>query len=178
MYSALKKDGKRLYELARKGEVVEREARAIRVHSIALLEARGDRLVFRVHCSKGTYIRTLVEDIAASVGTVAYTASLHRESVGVFAEADMLDLGDAERLLQDAPEALLARLLPVDSALADWPQVQLAAEQSRAFVSGQAISAADAETGLVRVYGESQRFLGVGERGPGGLLAPRRVFQL
>ncbi len=84
MYSALKKDGKRLYELARKGEIVERDARPIRIDEIDLLEASGTRLVFRVHCSKGTYVRTLVEDIAKAAGTVAHTARLHRETVGDF----------------------------------------------------------------------------------------------
>ena len=82
MYSALKKDGTRLYKLARKGEVVEREPRPIRVKEIELLEIAGQRLVFRVRCSKGTYVRTLVEDIAREAGTVAHTARLHRETVG------------------------------------------------------------------------------------------------
>ena len=98
MYSALKQDGKRLYELARKGKKVERKARPVTIHDIVLLEAHDRRLVFRVRCSKGTYVRTLVEDIASAAGTVAYTASLHRESVGDFAAADMLSLADAERL--------------------------------------------------------------------------------
>jgi len=80
MFSALKKDGKRLYELARKGQVVEREARRIRIDEISLLEISGTRLVLRVKCSKGTYIRTLVEDIARAAGTVAHTARLHRRS--------------------------------------------------------------------------------------------------
>ena len=92
MYSALKINGKRLYELARKGQVVEREARPIRIDEIDLLEIAGSRLVFRVRCSKGTYVRTLVEDIAAAAGTVAHTAQLHRETVGDFRADDMLDL--------------------------------------------------------------------------------------
>ena len=90
MYSALKKDGKRLYELARKGETIERKARKVRINSIDLLESAGTRLVFRVHCSKGTYVRSLVEDIAETVGSVAHTAKLHRESVGDFRADDML----------------------------------------------------------------------------------------
>ncbi len=96
MYSALKQGGKRLYELARKGETVERKPRPIRIDAIELLEIAGSRLVFRVHCSKGTYVRTLVEDIAAKAGTVAHTASLHRETVGEFRAADMLDMGTLE----------------------------------------------------------------------------------
>ena len=124
MYSALKKGGKRLYELARKGEVVDREPRDIRIHDIKLIEVSGKRLVFRVHCSKGTYVRTLVEDIARSAGTVAHTASLHRESVGDFRAEDMLDLSSAEFAAQTDPDALRERLLPADMALAGWPQRQ------------------------------------------------------
>ena len=106
MYSALKVDGKRLYELARKGEVVERKPRGIRIDDLSLLEAKGARLVLRVKCSKGTYIRTLVEDIAAAAGTVAHTESLHRESVGSFRAEDMLDLGKAEEWAESEPELL------------------------------------------------------------------------
>ncbi|HEX6259844.1 MAG TPA: tRNA pseudouridine(55) synthase TruB, partial [Woeseiaceae bacterium] len=84
MYSALKKDGKRLYELARQGQIIERESRRIRVYEMQLLEVHGKRLVFRVRCSKGTYVRTLVEDMAKAAGTVAHTAALHREAVGEF----------------------------------------------------------------------------------------------
>ena len=84
MYSALKQGGTRLYELARKGVVVERPPRPIHIAEIALLEVHGKRLVFRVRCSKGTYVRTLVEDIAKAAGTVAHTAFLHRERVGGF----------------------------------------------------------------------------------------------
>ena len=92
MYSALKKGGKRLYELARKGETVEREPRPIRIDAIELLEAAGARLVFRVRCSKGTYVRSLVEDIARAAGTVAHTARLHRETVADFGVDEMVDL--------------------------------------------------------------------------------------
>ena len=121
MYSALKKDGKRLYELARKGESVERDPRPVTIHEIDLLEARGRRLVFRVRCSKGTYVRTLVEDIARAAGTVAHTAKLHREAVGSFSSESMLDLASAERAADDGPEGLRKRLLPADEAQADWP---------------------------------------------------------
>jgi len=111
MYSALKKDGKRLYEIARMGEVVDREARNIRIHDIKLIEASGRRLVFRVHCSKGTYVRTLVEDIARVAGTVAHTANLHRESVGNFRAEDMMDLPSAE-LVADSFCQLTSRWRP------------------------------------------------------------------
>jgi len=179
MYSALKKDGKRLYELARKGQVVEREPRPITIHDISLLEFSGTRLVLTVHCSKGTYIRTLVEDIAKAAGTVAHTVRLHRESVGDFRAADMLDMDGAEQLAEDGPEALRERLQPADVALAAWPECQLDAAAGKRFSGGQAVQVdIEGKAVLVRVYGENHRFLGVGELTGEGTVAPRRIFRL
>ena len=177
MYSALKKDGRRLYELARKGETVEREPRPITIHEIRLLEYAGSRLVFRVACSKGTYIRTLVEDIAGRAGTVAHTARLHRETVGHFRSEDMLDLTALEALAADSQAALRERLLPPDVALVAFPQVSLDESAGLRFSGGQTVTVAeDSRTGLARVYGAGQQFLGVGELAGNGQLAPRRVF--
>lgn len=178
MYSALKKDGKRLYELARKGETVEREPRPIRIDEISLLEIAGTRLVFWVHCSKGTYIRTLVEDIAKKAGTVAHTARLHRESVGDFRADDMLDLTGLEEVAASGSECLKARLLPPDTALEGLAAVELDNEASDRFAVGQLNSVSGpATTGLVRVYGGANEFLGVGELSDDGQLAPKRVFR-
>jgi tRNA pseudouridine55 synthase len=177
MYSALKKDGKRLYELARKGESVEREPRPVRVDSIRLLEIAGHRLVFRVRCSKGTYVRSLVEDIAGRAGTVAHTARLHRESVGDFEAAEMLDMATLEAAAEESRAALRDKLAAPDMALAGLPEVRLVAAESEQFLQGQAVARpAEAATGLVRVYGATDEFLGVGDLG-GGELAPRRVFK-
>ena len=179
MYSALKQDGKRLYELARNGQVVDRAARSIRIDDISLLEISGNRLVFRVHCSKGTYVRTLVEDLAKVAGTVAHTGRLHRETVGNFQAEDMLDLPGAERVAEDGPEALRARLLPADCALSSWPDCHISAADAERFCRGQAITVAvGGAEGLVRVYAGEDRFLGVGELGSGAMLAPRRIFRL
>lgn len=179
MYSALKKDGKRLYELARKGEVVERAPRSIRIDEIELLEAAGNRLVFRVRCSKGTYIRSLVEDIAKVAGTVAHTARLHRENVGDFRAEDMLDLKGAEAVAAEGPGPLRERLLPPDQALAGMPDVGLEEALAVKFCGGQAVRGGDAgSTGLARVYGENREFLGVGELSGDGMIAPRRVFRV
>lgn len=176
MYSALKKDGKRLYELARRGETVEREARPIRIEEISLLEAAGSRLVFRVRCSKGTYVRVLVEDIARIAGTVAHTAALHRESVAGFRAEDMLDLAGLEAA-DEGREALKRHLLPPDRALTGLPEIRLGRTESRRFVHGQSVAAGAAATpGLVRVYGGEVDFLGVGELSAAGSLAPRRLF--
>ncbi len=179
MYSALKQDGKRLYELARKGEVVERAPRRISIDEIVLLEAAGSRLVFRVSCSKGTYIRTLVEDVAKQAGTLAHTARLHRETVGHFRASEMIDLETVETLAHDDPATLTERLLAPDSALQAFPAVSVDAEAAQRFSGGQAVAVAgDCATGLARVYGDGERFLGIGELPGNGQVAPRRVFQL
>jgi tRNA pseudouridine55 synthase len=177
MYSALKKDGKRLYELARKGQNVEREPRRIRIDEIRLLELAGNRLVFRVACSKGTYVRSLVEDIALRAGTVAHTARLHRESVGDFESGEMLDLAALEAVAEQGKEALLAKLAPADTALASLAAVRLTADGRNGFVRGQAVACSgQAAPAVVRVYDASDEFLGVGELVGDGMLAPRRVF--
>ena len=181
MYSALKQGGKRLYELARQGQVVERDPRRVRIYEMQLLEAHGNRLVFRVRCSKGTYVRTLVEDIAKAAGTVAHTAALHRETVGDFQAQDMLDLASAERLAAAGPDALRERLIPADQALQQWPERRIGQDAARRFNDGQSIIVGAAEsaavTGHVRVYEGTNGFLGVGELTADGMLTPRRIFR-
>jgi ribonuclease HI len=168
---------RRLYELARKGETVEREPRPIRIDSIELLEAAGTRLVFRVRCSKGTYIRSLVEDLAARAGTVAHTARLHRETVGVFEPDDMLTLTAVEALAAAGPEALRARLAGADTALRELPRCAISDREAERFRAGQAVRAGGpGAEGLVRVYADAGEFLGVAELSAAGTLMPRRVF--
>jgi len=173
MYSALKRDGQRLYELARRGETVEREARRIEVKSIDLQEASGRRVVFRVCCTKGTYVRTLVEDIAEVAGTCAYTQSLHRERVGVLTEADAVGLA----FVETAPkEKVLDALLPADRGLEALPRVVVDAGER--FIAGQAVTSdAVGFEGLGRVYGTDGDFLGVGVADGAGHIAPKRVFK-
>ncbi len=181
MYSALKKDGKRLYEFARKGQTVERAPRPIRVDQIELLEIASERLVFRVRCSKGTYIRSMVEDIAAKAGTVAHTARLHREAVGGFEAAAMMELTAAEALVNESRDALRARLLPPDVALIELPAIDLDSAGVEAFRQGKTVAFdGTQEQGLARVYGPGgeQDFLGVGELAGDGTVAPKRVFML
>lgn len=178
MYSALKKEGKRLYELAREGKTVKRDPRPVTIHEIALLESRGNRLVFRVRCSKGTYVRTLVEDIAAAADTVAFTASLHREHVGDFLAEDMISLADAEKLAEAGPDRLVEALLPVDRALAGLAEATVSEPEMARFLNGQSVGQGGTSAGLIRVYGPQSRFLGIAESGPKGELSPRRVFHL
>ncbi len=176
MYSALKKDGKRLYELARRGEIVERAARPVRIDQIDLLEISGSRLVFRVACGKGTYVRTLVEDLAKAAGTVAHTAQLHRESVGSFRAEDMLDLASAEMVAADGPAKLREKLLPADIALT-WSSCQVPEGNEQQFCGGQVVECDNSASGLVKVYAASGAFLGIGELAGDGKVAPKRVFR-
>ena len=177
MYSALKKDGKRLYELARKGVTVEREPRPLRIDEIELLEAAGTRLVFRVHCSKGTYIRVLVEDIAKVAGTVAHTSRLHREEVGDFRAADMLDLSALEAAAEAGTASIREHLMSPDVALAGYPAVTVSQADGQQFSGGMVVRGADESLqGLVRVYNDEAQFLGVGEASGDGSVAPKRVF--
>ncbi|MGI9238793.1 MAG: tRNA pseudouridine(55) synthase TruB [Woeseiaceae bacterium] len=177
MYSALKKDGKRLYELARKGQTIDREPRPVTIHAIELLELAGSRLVFRVSCSKGTYVRTLVEDIAVRAGTLAHTSRLHRESVGDFKPDEMLELSKIEELAEACPSKLRERLLAPDVALEGFPSVILDDGVDARFSGGQSVLVAEtSQMGLARVYGSKERFLGIGELVGDGQLAPRRVF--
>jgi tRNA pseudouridine55 synthase len=178
MYSALKQDGKRLYELARQGIEVERKARKVRIHSLDLLEASGSRLAFRVGCSKGTYVRTLVEDLAKRAGTVAHTVSLHREAVAGFDAAEMLGFDVLEGLDE---AALHEHLLPVDRALQHWPACQLTEGQAAFFMQGQpALATEQAMPGgtLTRAYIATGEFLGIAEATGDGRMAPKRVFHL
>jgi tRNA pseudouridine55 synthase len=174
MYSALKKDGKRLYELARRGEVVDRKPRAICIHRIEHLEAHGARLVFRVWCSKGTYIRTLVEDIAHAAGCVAHTRNLHRESVNPFGDLPMLDLAEIEAM--PAGDVMSALLAP-DVALKTMPAIELSEEESERFLQGQRLGGKTADAkGFVRVYSPAGVFLGVAELEESQRLSPKRIF--
>ncbi len=176
MYSAIKHKGERLYKLARQGIEVERKARRITIYDIHLLGLQGGVLELDVACSKGTYVRTLVEDIAAKLGMGAHILSLRRLSVGPYS-GEMITLAQLEALAAQGSEALDSCLLPIDSGVADWPDVQLGADAAFYVRQGQAVLVPHAPTrGWVRIY-ESSRFLGVGEIQDDGLVAPRRMIQ-
>jgi tRNA pseudouridine55 synthase len=180
MYSALKRDGVPLYRLARRGLEVERPARRVVIEALTLEDYRWPEIRLVVRCSKGTYIRTLIEDIAAAVGTVAHVGALRRLAVMPFEGRAMSTLDELERLAagQEGPAALDRLLLPADVALPGWPAVVLDAEMAAQFVRGQQVPApAGAAPGSVRVYAEPQEFIGIGTLGAGGMLAPDRVFR-
>ncbi|MEL7311499.1 MAG: tRNA pseudouridine(55) synthase TruB [Pseudomonadota bacterium] len=173
MYSALKHDGKRLYELARKGQEVERPARTVRVHSIEVTAVSNERLELSVTCSKGTYIRTLVEDLAAAAGTVAWTERLHRSGVAPFTQA-MHGLEHLEAL-PDSADVSQQVLLPVASCVAGLPKITLDAADARRFCEGQALDLA-ALVGRFAVNSAQDDLLGVVEVAAGGEIVTRKVL--
>lgn len=177
MYSALKRDGQPLYKLARAGQVVEREPRSVTIGRLEFLELDGDLASFTVSCSKGTYIRTLVEDIGQALGCGAHVSQLRRTQAGPFAEHQAISL---DLLLQvheeGGSQALDDFLLPVDQALADWPQLQLSEHSAYYWRRGQPVRAPQApSSGLIRVRDAEGRFIGIGEVDDDGQVAPRRL---
>jgi tRNA pseudouridine55 synthase len=176
MYSALKHQGQPLYKLARAGQEVARKARPVTIHSLELLNWAPPILEFRVHCSKGTYVRTLAEDIAEKLGSCAHLQSLRRLDVEPFLEKDMITL--EELLARAEADVLDDCLLPVDSGLIDWPMVTLDENSMIRFCHGNPVEQAVEVPGLVRVYGPEQKLLGVGEILPDNQLKPKRIMHL
>lgn len=174
MHSALKRDGRPLYELARQGIEVEREARVVTIHRIDLLAFAGDRLQVRVACSKGTYIRVLAADIGLALGCGAHLAGLRRSGVGDLTLAGSVTLAQLDAL----PEAdRLAFLQPVDALLQSLPSVQLDGEAAQRFRHGNPVDLPASLAGKIRVYADG-RLIGVGEPGRENRLWPKRLVQL
>jgi len=177
MYSAIKHQGQRLYKLARRGIEIERQPRQIEIYGLELLSLEADALELDVACSKGTYVRTLIEDIARALGTVAHVTVLRRLGVGPYAEGPMYKLEELEALAEQGMERLDEVLLPVDSALDHWPSVELGADSAYYLMQGQAVMAPGApSSGKVRLYDEGHGFLGIGEVKLDGRVAPTRLF--
>lgn len=175
MYSALKVQGRRLYELARKGEQIERAARPIVIHELDLVGLEAQRMTCDVRCSKGTYIRSLVEDIAEKLGTLAHVEALRRTGVGGFRGERMFTFEQLEAL--QAGGRLDEALLPVDSALQDWPRTSLDAAGADRLFQGQKVPCPDPGIrGRVRVYGPEGDFLGLAQAQEDGNLVPQRLF--
>jgi tRNA pseudouridine55 synthase len=173
MYSALKRDGTPLYVLARRGETVEREPRTIQIQSIDLLSIAGDRLGIRVACSKGTYIRTLAEDIGAALGCGAHLSALRRTATGAFDLAQATTLDALAAMDEEARDALLR---PADAILGQLPRIELDEAAEARFCHGQPIPAARIPPGVCRVYGVGGRFLGLAEERDPGWLAAKRLL--
>ncbi|WP_250451733.1 tRNA pseudouridine(55) synthase TruB [Caballeronia sp. ATUFL_M2_KS44] len=178
MYSALKRDGKPLYEYARAGQTVEREGRQVTIHALKMIACALPLVTFRVTCSKGTYVRTLAEDIGEALGCGAHLTALRRTGVGALTleHAVTLDaLSSADETERDS------WLQPVDALLSTFPAVRLGDEATKRFLHGQRLRLADVvetrlEDGRVRVYAQDGgRLLGVARAGE-GVLAPERLI--
>ena len=179
MYSALKHRGQPLYSLARKGIDVEREPREITVHSIALRNCRWPEFTFMTCCSKGTYVRTLVGDIAAQLGTLAHVTALRRLEIGPFAGLEMHDFATLKEAACDGLDALDRLLLPIDRALPDWPSLELSHDIETDLRHGRPVAAELSwAPGRVRLYGPTTGFFGLGEVRADGRLVPRRIIPL
>jgi tRNA pseudouridine55 synthase len=175
MYSALKRDGRPLYELARAGVTVERQPRGIEIFELSPVSLLDEEAELDVLCSKGTYVRTLAEDIARALGTCGHVAALRRSWVEPFQMQPMQTLEAVTRSCEDGTgPALLAPDLP----LAQLPAAELQAWQTERIGHGQeVVLARSLPPGRVRLYDPARRFLGIGESDGRGTIRPRRLFR-
>ncbi len=171
MYSALKHEGRPLYEYARAGIQIERPSRRVSIHSIDILDWQAERLTLAVRCSKGTYIRTLAEDLGRVLGCGASLAALRRTGSGPLNVAQAISLDALAALTEIEREALLR---PPDALLADWPELRLSSEEAARFLTGLRRRVAAPDAPQVRVYGpQPQAFLGSAHIQAGDLIADR-----
>ncbi|CAI2062476.1 tRNA pseudouridine(55) synthase TruB [Serratia marcescens] len=184
MYSALKYQGKKLYEYARQGIEVPREARSITVYELQFIRWEGDELELEIHCSKGTYIRTITDDLGELLGCGAHVIYLRRLQVATYPIALMVTLEQLNALLAQAQEQAIAPgelldplLMPMDSPVENYPEVNLLPVVAGYVKQGQPVQVAGAPaSGLVRITeGEERKFIGVGDIAEDGRVAPRRL---
>jgi tRNA pseudouridine55 synthase len=187
MFSALKHQGQPLYKLAREGIEIEREARPVTIYSLEMTDFRPGEFPeadVEIHCSKGTYIRTLAEDIGAQLGCGAYVSRLHRNAAGPFDEADTITVAELETLREEhQAEALDYLLKPMDAGIKHLMEVELSEDTAFYFRQGQPVMAPqvyrDSEEGdIVRVFEANGPFLGVAEVTDDGRVAPKRLVVL
>jgi tRNA pseudouridine55 synthase len=179
MFSALKHQGRPLYEYARNGITIEREARPVTIYELTLIERTAQTLTFDISCSKGTYIRTLVEDIGDALGCGAHVAALRRLNAGPYQESQMMTIEALEKFQQTGEYSMLDQyLLPVDSAISDWPSVTISDPALYYLRRGQPVIISNAPTsGWIRLISSQKKFLGVGEILDDGRVAPRRLVK-
>ena len=178
MFSAIKHNGQPLYKLARQGIEVERKVRRVTIHRISVLEVRDDEVDFEVACSKGTYVRSLVEDLGEKLGCGGHVQALRRLTAGPYPAERMLTLDQLGEMKERGGfEAIDEQLLPLSTSVADWPAAQLGDNAAHYLLQGQSVMANDRpRDGWVTLYQASTgRFLGVGEILEDGRIAPRRL---
>jgi tRNA pseudouridine55 synthase len=175
MYSALKHEGKALYEYAREGVEIERKVRTVTIHAIEVLSFAGDVAEIEVTCTKGTYIRTLAEDIGVDLGCGAHLIGLRRTATASYDIAESITLEAFEAL---SSEERLAKLAPPETAVDYLPSVMLDADSAFYLMQGQAVwRSGNIPVGLLRLYDERNVFLGLGEQQSDGKIAPKRLMQ-
>ena len=177
MHSAIKMNGVPLYKLARKGIVVEREPRLVTLYQVCLLEFVNSELELEISCSKGTYIRTIADDLGQELGCGAHVIELRRTQAGVFTEKDSIS---AEELALEKENRGLDKidqfLIPMDRAIQDLPEVNLPSITASHVKNGQAVLVRHLpKNGLVRMY-EGEQFIGIGSIDDDGKVAPRRLI--
>ncbi|TBW48412.1 tRNA pseudouridine(55) synthase TruB [Marinobacter halodurans] len=175
MYSALKYKGRPLYEYAREGIEIERPARPVTIHELTLLAFDGENFDIAVTCSKGTYIRSLVEDIGEVLGCGAHVTQLRRTRAAGFGLEQAYDVSDLDAR-REAGESLDPLLVPVDAALTEFPKILLQDAQIVSILNGQPVKMTGHPPGWVRLYG-GDRFLGLGEQLPDDRVTPRRLVK-
>lgn len=181
MYSALKHQGKPLYKYARAGQEIKRNRRCIDIKSIKLVSLKNSFLKIDVTCSKGTYIRTLAEDIGEKLGSCAHLYNLRRVGVGIFDIDQSININKLELLASSKADVLSHKLRPVDSFINHWPLMQLNVQQEKKFLNGQPIRVSpynqrNENEYLVRVYGFSNDFLGTAQMINNEILRPKRLI--
>lgn len=178
MYSALKHQGKPLYELARQGITIERSARKVQIYELKPLARTPDTLTLEIACSKGTYIRTLAEDLGEALGCGAHVIELRRLSTASYQEQEMITVEKLEASANNFAE-LDKYLLPIDSALRSLPLLTVSEAAAFYLLRGQAIiSPLAPKEGFVRLWLNDQRFLGIGEILSDGRVTPRKLIAL
>ena len=174
MHSALKHEGQPLYKLAREGKTIERPPRTVMIRALKLEAWEPPMLTFRVECSKGTYVRTLAEDIAERLGSCAHLKSLRRMSVSPFNAGQMVTREAIQLAVEEGLH--LDLLLPIDAGLHDWGRVVIPLSQEGRFCNGNPVTVNEQAPGKVRVYSTAGDILGLGEVSATGQLQPKRVF--
>ena len=173
MFSALKRDGKTLYDLAREGVSIEREARSVRIEKLEILEFADELLTVEVTCSKGTYIRVLAEDIGEALGCGAHLASLRRTKVGALSLEDAVTL---QALKTMSVDERLATLKPLDALMQTLPAVHLSENDRVRFCHGQRLALGLPSCPRVRVYGPDEQMVGTARVNERGVLEPERLI--
>jgi tRNA pseudouridine55 synthase len=184
MHSAIKINGVPLYKLAHQGREIERKARKVTVFSFNNVYLIDDNMGFEVQCSKGTYVRTLVDDIGEQLGCGSHVTALRRTKVGPFCEDAMISFPQLESLANLGEGDLDSRIIKTEQALCDWPSIRLPSDAAHYISQGQAVYVdkigqnSESNNRLVRLYSNEDHFMGIGHILDDGRVAPKRLLNI